>query len=154
MRRALLLVLFSLALTASVAFLPARRYFGQKIKEKNPIVSTQLIQRMGSTDSLYTQVKGPIRGVCQKKGCWMTVDIGNNQTMRVTFKDYGFFVPLESTGNIALMEGFAKRTTTTVAQLRHYAEDAKKSKAEVDAITEDQVAVTFEAVGVILEDAK
>ncbi|MBK6732010.1 MAG: DUF4920 domain-containing protein [Bacteroidetes bacterium] len=47
----------------------------------------------------YTgKVKGTVTSVCQNKGCWMKLDLGNGESMRVTFKDYGFFVPKEKQG--------------------------------------------------------
>jgi hypothetical protein len=41
--------------------------------------------------------------------------------------------------------------TTTVAQLRHYAEDAGKSKEEIAKITEPKIELTFMADGVIVK---
>ena len=37
-------------------------------------------------------VRGQVESVCSKKGCWMTLK-SKHETVRVTFKDYGFFVP-------------------------------------------------------------
>ena len=51
-------------------------------------------------------VKGRIRDVCQKKGCWMVLADGEFQ-MRVRFADYGFFVPKDSSGKDAYVEGRA-----------------------------------------------
>ncbi len=71
--------------------------------------------------------------------------------MRVTFKDYGFFVPLDSKGREVVMQGKAYADTVTVDMLKHYAEDAGKSQEEIDAITEPEVANAFEATGVLVE---
>jgi len=36
---------------------------------------------------------------CERKGCWMQLSAGEGkQSVRVTFKDYAFFVPLDSKG--------------------------------------------------------
>ena len=51
--------------------------------------------------------------------------------MRVRFKDYGFFVPRGISGKTVVLDGYAFHSTTSVAQLRHYAQDAGKSKAEI-----------------------
>jgi hypothetical protein len=71
--------------------------------------------------------------------------------MRVTFKDYGFFVPKDSKGKEVVIEGIAMRKVTPVDELRHYAEDAGKSPEEVAAITEPVQELAFEAVGVLLK---
>jgi hypothetical protein len=69
----------------------------------------------------------------------------------VTFKDYGFFVPLESGGKTALMKGIAYYDTISVEMLKHYAEDAGKSEEEIALITEPELAISFEASGVKLK---
>jgi hypothetical protein len=49
------------------------------------------------------------------------------------------------------MEGIAETTETPVDELRHYAEDAGKSKAEIAKITKPEKALTFMADGVIVK---
>jgi hypothetical protein len=80
----------------------------------------------------------------------MMVDLGNDQEMRVSFKDYSFFVPLESSGRKVIMEGIARYEVTSIEDLKHFAEDAGKSQAEIDSITEPDKELVFEASGVIL----
>ena len=46
-------------------------------------------------------VTGYVRRACSRKGCWMELAEGPDQSLpgcRVTFKDYGFFVPTDSAG--------------------------------------------------------
>lgn len=71
--------------------------------------------------------------------------------MRVTFKDYGFFVPKDLEGEQVVMEGVLKRSVSSVDEQRHYAEDAGKSAAEIAAIQQPDTAYTFEAVGVLIQ---
>ena len=80
----------------------------------------------------------------------MKLDLGNDQEIRVTFKDYGFFMPLNAEGDV-IINGKAFITETSVEDLRHYAEDAGKSKEEIDAITETERTFAFEADGVLLK---
>jgi len=96
------------------------------------------------------KLSGTIQECCQKKGCWMKLDMGNGQMLRVSFKDYAFFVPLESAGSKIVMQGVATYETTSVEALRHYAEDAGKNKDEIAAITNPKVELVFEASGVRL----
>ena len=44
-------------------------------------------------DTLEVKFKSEINEVCQKKGCWMTLDLADDKEAFVKFKDYGFFVP-------------------------------------------------------------
>ena len=100
-------------------------------------------------DTLNTKLKGAITEVCSKKGCWMKLDIGNDKIVRVTFKDYGFFMPLDATGEV-VVNGIAYVKEISVADLKHYAEDAGKSAEEIAKITEPEVTMSFEADGVLL----
>ncbi len=126
--------------------------YGKKIDEANAMPIVSMLNAMKGKDNLKAKVTGEIVDVCQKKGCWMAIKGPGGNDMRVTFKDYGFFVPLDATGKLAVMEGEAKLETTDVATLRHFAEDAGKSKEEIAKITEPEIEVTFVADGVILKD--
>lgn len=96
-------------------------------------------------------VSGKVATVCRKKGCWMEVDAGPGaQPVRVTFKDYGFFVPLDADGSDALMEGTLEVKTVPEAMRKHYAQDAGKTAEEIALITGDETAVKFTATAVTL----
>lgn len=126
-------------------------YHGKKISEKGAIPATELAATMGKKDKIPAKVEGTVESVCKMKGCWMNVKTGDGQVMRVSFKDYGFFVPKDIVGKTIVMEGTAETTTTPVSELRHYAQDAGKSKEEVEKITEPEKALTFVADGVIVK---
>ncbi|MBK6484905.1 MAG: DUF4920 domain-containing protein [Chitinophagales bacterium] len=126
-------------------------YFGQQIDEKGAISMAKLEKQMKDKDEMQTKVTGTVVECCQVKGCWMTIDKGDGTTMRVKFKDYGFFVPKDIAGKTAIMEGMARMETTSVDEQRHYAEDAGKTKAEIEAITQPTRELVFEASGVIIK---
>lgn len=84
---------------------------------------------------------------CQKKGCWMNVTAGD-QDIRVSFKDYDFFVPLDSKGHETVLNGVLYYDTLTVEQLKHYAMDANASQDSIDKITEPIITLSYEATGV------
>ncbi len=126
-------------------------HFGAKIDEKGAITMPELMTQMNGKEEVSAKVTGKVTKVCQTKGCWMTIDKGDGTTMRVSFTDYGFFVPKDISGKTVVMEGRAKVETTTVEELRHYAEDAKKSKEEIEKITEPKTELVFEADGVLVK---
>lgn len=142
-------LLFMLAfIAAGAAF--GQTAFGEKIAADGAFPASSLASRMKGADSLAIKVIGTVTGVCQKKGCWIQLDIGGGKTMRVKFKDYAFFVPKNISGKTVVLDGRAYNTTTSVDHLRHYAQDAGKSRAEIEKITEPEVNVVFEARGVIV----
>jgi hypothetical protein len=126
-------------------------YFGKQIDEHGAITMKELLIKMKGQDALPVKVTGKIVESCKVKGCWMTIDHGNGSAMRVKFKDYAFFVPKDSEGKTAIIEGTAMMKTTSVEELKHYALDAGKSKEEIEAITQPESQLIFEAEGVILK---
>jgi len=62
----------------------------------------------------------------------MNLDVGNEDVIKVTFKDYAFFIPLDSEGKTATVEGFAKKELIPVDMLKHYAEDENDEYKEVE----------------------
>ncbi|MBK7110455.1 MAG: DUF4920 domain-containing protein [Bacteroidetes bacterium] len=80
----------------------------------------------------------------------MKLDLGNGESMRVSFKDYGFFVPKDLEGKQVIVQGVAEVKTISVDDQRHFAEDAGKTKEEIESITEPQEELVFVADGVIV----
>jgi hypothetical protein len=48
------------------------------------------------------------------------------------------------------LEGFVKQDTISIKMLRHYAEDAGKSKSEIEQIIKPEFKLSFIANGVII----
>jgi hypothetical protein len=142
-------ILFLLAIiTASTAF--GQTVYGDKTTVDGAIPASLVASKMKGLDSLEIKITGTVTSVCQNKGCWLQVDIGEGKTMRVRFKDYGFFVPKDISGKTVVLDGYVHHDTTSVAQLRHFAQDAGKSKAEIDKITKPEANLNYEARSVIV----
>lgn len=127
--------------------------FGASIDENGAIGMDSLIAMVnaGQTAIDTVKVSGTIGECCQAKGCWMSVDRGDGSSMRVTFKDYGFFVPKNCAGKTAVMLGRAYMDTTSVEDLRHFAEDGGASKDSIAKIVSPKLELAFEAEGVIIK---
>lgn len=125
--------------------------FGEAFAPKKVMKYDKFVKKLDKTGSVDAVVKGKVEAVCQMKGCWMNiVSDETGETTMVKFKDYGFFVPMDITGQTVIMKGHGYKEETSVDELRHLAEDAGKSKAEVEAITKPKEAFKFLATGVIL----
>lgn len=94
-------------------------------------------------------VTGQVKEVCQKKGCWFVLTDGDRE-IRVKFKDYAFFVPMNANGHMAVVEGWGNVNVLDVEWARHLAEEAGKSQAEIDAITEPVPTYEIEATSVYI----
>lgn len=125
--------------------------FGESISTNGAIPVKKLQKKMKNSETLDIKVKGTIKEVCQAKGCWMTLDMGNDELLRVKFKDYGFFVPKNAAGKTAIIQGAAKKEVISIDELKHLAEDAGKSDQEIHAINESREELTFIAEGVVIE---
>jgi len=98
-----------------------------------------------------TKLEGQILSTCPMKGCWMKMSV-EQDTILVRFKDYGFFVPKSGAeGKSAIINGKLSVDTLSVAQLRHYAEDAGKSNEEVSKIINPEITISFLADGVVID---
>jgi len=133
---------------------PQLAFFGREISDGNALDVSTIQASLGDQDSLNVKLTGTIEKVCQVKGCWMTMPYGEGESMRVSFRDYGFFVPKDIDGKESVIEGTVYMETTSVDDLKHFAEDEGLSEDEIAAITEPETSLTFVADGVIVKDYK
>jgi hypothetical protein len=131
---------------------PSTQYdsFGALIEEDGP-ESVNVLNELDweSQDSLNMKVRGEITEVCQMKGCWMKLDNDEGTPIRVTFRDYGFFVPKDAAGKEVIIEGTVTKTELAPEVAMHYAED---SGEEYDS-TRTYIEYAFVADGVLIAAA-
>ncbi|SMC91421.1 DUF4920 domain-containing protein [Moheibacter sediminis] len=129
--------------------------FGAEISPEGAISSEEMLKKydeMAVGDSVQIAFKGKVNSVCQAKGCWMKLDLGQPEKESfVKFKDYKFFVPMDAAQADAVIKGWAYKSETSVDELKHYAKDAGKSDEEIAAITAPKTEYTFMADGVLLK---
>lgn len=127
--------------------------FGDKISADKAMTSNEMLAKYNTMkvgDTVSVKFASKIDEVCSKKGCWMKLPVGEKEAM-VRFKDYGFFMPLNSKDREVIIEGKAFVKVTPVEELQHYAEDAGKSAEEIAKITEPKTEFAFEANGVLMK---
>lgn len=126
-------------------------YFGDSTMTVDDAVpSTELLAYMDGRDSIEAKVAGEVAEVCQKKGCWMSVELDNGESMHVSY-NYEFLLPMNCAGKEMVMQGTAFYDTIPVNHLKHLAEDAGKSEAEIAEITEPKPTLSFLATGVMIK---
>lgn len=127
--------------------------FGAEITAEKAMSSDEMLAKFSNMkvgDTINAKFASKIIEVCSKKGCWMKLPVGAEETM-VRFKDYGFFMPLDAKDREVVLEGKAFVQETSVEELQHYAEDAGKTKEEIAMITAPKKEFAFEAKGVLLK---
>ena len=103
-------------------------WYGEKTSPDGAVSIAELPAKLEKNPSVDVKIKAKVLEVCPKKGCWLKLQVNDSTTATVKMKDYGFFLPLAAKGKTIVLDGEAKMKTTSVEELRHYAEDAKKSK--------------------------
>lgn len=124
--------------------------FGDGVTKGNVITAKEVNAKLGDSVKKDMKITGVVTSVCQSKGCFMNLEMPNGETMFVNFKDYAFFMPKDIAGKTVVLDGFAERKETSVEDLQHFAEDAKKSKEEIAKITKPKKEIVFEAKGVVI----
>jgi hypothetical protein len=84
-------------------------------------------------DGKTVAVEATVRKACERKGCWMELaGAEKGPGVRVTFKDYGFFVPLDSAGSTARVEGTVKVTELAAERAKHYESEGAQVAKDKD----------------------
>jgi len=116
-------------------------------KGMTPVSVNELEKKIG--DSKYEgQVKGKVVEVCQAMGCWAKLQREDGSTVMLKVKDHEFAMPKDIVGKTVIADGTAEIKETSVSMLKHYAEDAGKSKEEIEKIKEPKKEVLINIKGV------
>lgn len=145
-------ILFAIAVNAQPPAGDAKPgdQYGEKITADGAVNIADVAAKLDKTESIDTKIKAKIVDVCPKKGCWLKLQVNDSTTAMVKMKDYGFFLPLAAKGKTVVLDGKVQMKTTSVAELKHYAEDAKKSKEEIAAITKPENEIRVMAKGIVV----
>lgn len=112
---------------------------------EEPLTLAAAIEKSAAGTGPY-KVDATIEKACKSKGCWFTLTgEGVTTPVRVKMKDYGFFVPRNSDGARAIVEGTLSMREMPVDEAKHYAQDEGKTG---DDITAPQKTYEFTATAV------
>ncbi|MCI5105996.1 MAG: DUF4920 domain-containing protein [Pseudomonadales bacterium] len=113
----------STLVVADQAFSPDQS-FGEAMPTDSAAVSLrEAIAGLDEEGEATVKVMGEVTEVCQAKGCWMILVDGDSYA-RITFKDYGFFVPIETSMQRSVVYGVLSEHVLSGEQAEHYAQDA------------------------------
>ena len=145
------LALSALLLAAPLSAAAEPTQFGAAITAQDAVPVAKVLADPAAHAGKVVKLAGRTDGVCTKKGCWMTLAGPDKKaSLRVTFRDYGFFVPKEILGRDVVVEGKLEIKEQSVDELRHLAEDAGKPAAEVAKIVAPVTSAALVADGVLI----
>jgi len=122
-------------------------------KDAKAVSLTTVLQDPAAYTKEPVVVEGVIAASCTRQGCWMQLAPADGaqgdsqQSVRVTFKDYGFFIPLQAKGMKARAEGVAVVKTLSKEEADHLTGEGAKLKRNDDGTAQE---VSFVANGVEL----
>jgi hypothetical protein len=123
--------------------------FGIITTEKDAVDARDLNSIITSKEPKEIKIKGKVTEVCKAEGCWLRMETANG-SMMIRMKDHKFFVPVSMQGKTIVANGTATIKETSVDMLRHYAEDAGKTKEEIAAIKDPKKEIVLQATGILV----
>lgn len=129
------------------------RLFGEEQQLTELTALEDLFRRPDLYQGKTVRTDGYVRRACSKKGCWMEVSPDAAEAperVRVTFLNYGFFVPLDAAGSWARIEGKVEVKEVPRAQVEHLeAEGAQFAQKSTDGAAQE---IRLVATGVLLAE--
>ncbi len=117
------ILLLLLCTHGGMAMAADKTAFGAPVTLQKAESVASVLARARATGHTELLVTGMIKKVCEKKGCWMVL-AGDDKEIRVTFKDYGFFVPVSLQNRSVLVQGKLETKMLSIDDQAHYLKDA------------------------------
>lgn len=141
-------IIISVALLIAVPLFAEVIRRGDAIRDVEPTALAAVLSDPAAFDGTPIVTSGVVSRACRKKGCWMELsDETSGRSMRVSFKDYAFFVPLDAEGSFARLDGVVKVKKLSKSEADHYEEDGGTLVRGADGTA---VEISFTASGVEL----
>jgi hypothetical protein len=126
--------------------------FGKPLQGLPPTPLTDILDHPERFREHTVAVAGRVARVCTRKGCWLELAASGGageRACRITFEDYAFFVPKDSSGQRARLEGKVVTSRVKPSHVEHLeGEGAKFSHKNSDG---SAVEIQIVASGVELE---
>ena len=118
------------------------------VSQKGDPIKVMDLENKLQENKFSGQITGKVAEVCQAEGCWLRLQKTDGTTLLVRAKDHAFVMPKNIAGKVVVVDGEATVKEVSEAMRKHLAEDAGKSKEEIDKIKGDSKEIVFMAKGV------
>lgn len=110
-------------LSEPVSVTDTHEVFGTIPAEHSTTLSlTELVSNQDKYADQVVTIETEVAQVCQKKGCFF-IARDDDAVARISFKDYGFFIPTDAGGKTVKLTGTFNRQAVSQEQADHYAAD-------------------------------
>lgn len=104
-----------------------KRFGGDFTVDGDPMTLGEALEKGPTGKDEPIKVSTKIAKVCQKKGCWFKMtDTSVERSIRVRMQDYDFFIPRNTAGGEALVQGYLQSREVPAEEVEHYASDQGK----------------------------
>jgi len=107
----------------TLSFAAHAEQYGAPLTRSSPVTLQAALKQLDAKPAADVLIESKVDKVCVVKGCWMALTNANDN-VRVTFKDYGFFVPSSIIGKTVLVEGRLEKVVMSLEDTKHYVKDA------------------------------
>ena len=121
--------------------------YGKISDEGQPVVVDKVEQNL-KENKFEGKITGKVVEVCRAEGCWLKLEKADGGSMMVKAKNHSFLVPVDLIGKSVVVDGEAEVKEVSEEMRKHYAEDAGKSKKEIEKIKGPEKQIIFQATGV------
>ncbi|MDF3065942.1 MAG: hypothetical protein K0R38_1543 [Polyangiaceae bacterium] len=107
---------------AATSVAPAHKTYGAPLGQNPTAAVGDVLKSPEKFAGQRVTVEGAVRAACTRKGCWMELSEGPDPSAagcRVTFKDYGFFVPTDSAGSRARVDALVEAKVIKPEMVAH-----------------------------------
>lgn len=97
-------------------------HFGAAFSAPKDVELSALLENPSAQSSQPVRVEGMVRKACTRRGCWLELATAMADAApgcRVVMKDHAFFVPTDSAGSRARVEGYVETNTVPSAMVAH-----------------------------------
>ncbi|MBK7393899.1 MAG: DUF4920 domain-containing protein [Chloracidobacterium sp.] len=135
------------------AAIPSDSYLkrGEPIGSAKKVSLNKVLKDPSKYAGKTVRIEGVVVRSCKTEGCWAEVaENKDSKSVRVKMKGHAFFIPLQSAGAKARVEGTVQVKTLSKAEVDHMIEDdgAKFDTRNADGTVTE---VSFEATGIELK---
>ena len=106
--------------------------FGATWVDEAPRSLAEVMQTPAAYVDRQFVMQSRVAQVCQKKGCFFIAQEGAH-AIRVSFKDYGFFIPTDTSGKVVVLAGELKRRELSEDEAAHFKADTGDANAPMKA---------------------
>lgn len=123
--------------------------YGEKFDAARALTVDKALQLFKDSGRKDAVISGSISQVCQGEGCWYSIKHGEADQ----YVEFGekFTIAKDCAGKNTIAGGYFYRDTTSVEQLKSEAKEEGKPAADIEAIKEPRISISFRALGLTIK---